>query len=153
VPAPCQGAVVAEAHYSNTKAIEVLKKINEEQLFADCLNEKREAVKYGTGCIQKFGVTTLHTKNCNYVYAAGKDVEGTEFIKWSPLPDFKVNEGSLFSSTDLMKGFFEYEWNRDEIEIEEPFVFVANFKALQHQSAVSAVKEKTIIASGTRNMV
>src|SRR5688572_30283230 len=28
VPAPCQGAIVAEAHFSNAKAIEVLKRIN-----------------------------------------------------------------------------------------------------------------------------
>ena len=107
VPAPCQGAIVAEAHHLNTKAIEVLQKINEEELFADCYAEKKEAIKYGAGCIQKFGVTTLHTKNGKYLYAAGKDSEGTEFVKWNPLPGIKI-EGSLFSSTDVMKGFFDY---------------------------------------------
>ena len=150
VPAPCQGAIVAEAYDANEKAIEVLKKINDEELFSDCYNERKEAVKYGTGCIQKFGVTTLTTKNKNYLYAAGKDAEGTEFIKWASLPDFKINEGSLFSSTDTMKDFFEYEWNNEEIKIEEPVVFVANFKALQLQSTTNAVKDKIIVASGTR---
>jgi porphobilinogen deaminase len=72
VPAPCQGAIVAEANPSNTKAVEILKAINDEQLFEDCYAEKKEAVKYGTGCIQKFGVTTLDTKNGKYLYAAGR---------------------------------------------------------------------------------
>src|SRR6188768_1642420 len=126
VPAPCQGAIVAEAHHLNTKAIEVLQKISEEELFSDCYAEKKEAIKYGAGCIQKFGVTTLHTKNGKYLYAAGKDSEGTEFVKWDPLPDMKM-KGSLFSSTDVMNGFFEYEWNEKEVKIEKPVVFIANY--------------------------
>ena len=171
VPAPCQGAIVAEAHHANEKAIEVLKKINDEQLFPDCYNEKKEAVKYGTGCIQKFGVTTLHTKNENYVYAAGKDAEGTEFIKWAPLPDFKINDGSLFSSTDWMKDFFEdvpitIGRSNEERKINEPVMFVANYKAVSKSSiellklngasqqklnqGINAGEQKIILASGTR---
>ena len=149
VPAPCQGAIVAEAHYSNTKAIEVLQKINDEKLFADCYAEKKEAVKYGAGCIQKFGVTTLSTKNGKYLYAAGKDSEGTEFVKWEPLPELKLT-GSLFSSTDVMKGFFDYEWSNEEIEIDKPVVFVANYKAIQSQSEIRGLSNKKIIASGTK---
>jgi len=149
VPAPCQGAIVAEAHFSNAKAVEVLQKINDEKLFADCYLEKKEAVKYGAGCIQKFGVTTLRTKNGNYLYAAGKDSEGTEFIKWNPLPELKLN-GSLFSSTDVMKGFFDYEWSNEEIEINKPVVFVANYKAIQGKPEVKKILNKTILASGTK---
>ncbi len=161
VPAPCQGAIVAEAHHSNTKAIDILKKINNEQLFADCYAEKKEAIQYGTGCIQKFGVTTLHTRNENYLYAAGKDAEGTEFVKWSPLPDIKINAGSFFSSTDVMKDFFDYEWSNKKIEIEEPVVFVSNYKVIQGPILNSSQREglenmpikqeiKIILASGTK---
>ena len=159
VPAPCQGAVVAEAHFSNAKAIEVLKKINNVRLLVDCYAEKKEALKYGAGCIQKFGVTTLPTKNGTYLYAAGKDSEGTEFVKWDPLPELKIN-GSLFSSTDVMKGFFDYEWSNQEIKIDKPVVFVANYKAIQglpldplRQSAeglTNTLKNKTVLASGTK---
>jgi len=149
VPAPCQGAIVAEAHHLNTKAIEVLQKINEEELLADCYAEKKEAIKYGAGCIQKFGVTTLHTKNGKYLYAAGKDSEGTEFVKWDPLPNIKI-EGLLFSSTEVMKGFFDCEWNDKEIKIEKPVVFIANYKTIQGQSEVKGLSNKTIIASGTK---
>ncbi|HKC37403.1 MAG TPA: hydroxymethylbilane synthase [Chitinophagaceae bacterium] len=149
VPAPCQGAIVAEAHSSNVKAIEVLNKINDVGLFADCYAEKKEAVKYGAGCIQKFGVTTLITKNGKYLYAAGKDSEGTEFVKWDPLPELKIND-SLFSSTDVMAGFFDYEWSKEEIAIDKPVVFVANYKAIQGKSEVKDLSGKKIIASGTK---
>jgi len=149
VPAPCQGAIVAEAHHLNTKAVEVLQKINEEDLLDDCYAEKKEAIKYGAGCIQKFGVTTLRTKNGKYLYAAGKDSEGTEFVKWESLPGIKI-EGLLFSSTDVMKGFFNYEWSDKEVKIEKPVVFVANYKVIQGQSEVKNLSSKTIIASGTK---
>ena len=149
VPAPCQGAIVAEAHPSNSKAVEVLKRINNEELNADCYIEKKEAIKYGAGCIQKFGVTTLHTKNDKYLYAAGKDSEGTEFVKWDPLPDLNIN-GPLFSSTEVMKGFFDYEWNDEEIKIDKPVVFIANYKAVQGQSELKNLSNKTIISSGTK---
>ena len=172
VPAPCQGAVVAEVHHSNSKAIDVLNKINDEELFADCFTEKHEAVKYGAGCIQKFGVTTINTKNGKYLYAAGKDAEGTEFVKWDPLPELRIG-GQLFSSTDVMKGFFDYKSSVDEIKIDKPVVFVANYKAIQNSSLEFAslnpsnslragsasqqklnrsnqLSSKTILASGTK---
>lgn len=149
VPAPCQGAIVAETHFSNAKAIEVLKRINQGALHADCYLEKKTAVKYGAGCIQKFGVTTLATKNGKYLYAAGKDSEGTEFVKWDPLPELEI-DGSLFSSTDVMKGFFDYEWLNEEIKIEKPVVFVANYKAIQGDTELKGLLNKKIIASGTK---
>jgi len=149
VPAPCQGAIVAEAHHLNTKAVEVLQKINEEDLLDDCYAEKKEAIKYGAGCIQKFGVTTLRTKNGKYLYAAGKDSEGTEFVKWNPLPSIKI-EGSLFSSTDVMKEFFDYEWSVKEVKIEKPVVFIANYKTIQGQTEVKNLSNKTMITSGTK---
>lgn len=149
VPAPCQGAIVAEAHFSNAKAIEVLKRINQSALHADCYLEKKEAAKYGAGCIQKFGVTTLPTKNGNYSYAAGEDAEGTEFVKWDPLPELKVN-GLLFSSTDVMKGFFDYEWLNQEIKIEKPVVFVANYKAIRGPCELKDLSDKQLLASGTK---
>jgi hydroxymethylbilane synthase len=149
VPAPCQGAIVAEAHHLNIKAVEVLQKINDEALLTDCYAEKKEAIKYGAGCIQKFGVTTLRTKNGKYLYAAGKDSEGTEFVKWDSLPHIEI-AGTLFSSTEVMKGFFDYEWSDKEVKIETPVVFVANYKVIQGESEVTNLSNKTIIASGTK---
>jgi hydroxymethylbilane synthase len=169
VPAPCQGAIVAEAHPLNVKAIEILNKINDRQIVAECYNEKKEAFKYGAGCIQKFGVTTINTKNRKYLYAAGTDAEGTEFVKWNPLPGLKI-EGKLFSSTDVMKGFFDYVpiaigRKNEELVFDKPVVFVANYKAIQNSSVeLLALKSATqrkfnnsnqlgskiILASGTK---
>lgn len=165
VPAPCQGAIVAEAHYSNKRAIEVLSRINDEKLYADCYAEKKEAVKHGIGCIQQFGVTSLHTKNQSYLYAAGRDAEGTLFEKWHPLPGDNLKQGVLFSSTDVMKDFFEYKWSEEQVVNDKPVVFVANYKAIQNSSiellpqksatqqelnSSNQLNSKTILASGTR---
>ena len=149
VPAPCQGAIVTEAHWSNARAIEILEKINDEKKFADCHAEKKEAVKYGAGCIQRFGVTTFQTRNGRYLYAAGKDSEGTEFVKWHPLPELDI-KGRLFSSTDLMKGFFDYEWTNEGMDLNKPVVFVANYKAVQGKSEIKNLSGKRILASGTK---
>jgi hypothetical protein len=149
VPAPCQGAIVAEAHYSNPGVIEVLNRITDEKIFADCTKEKKEAIKYGAGCIQKFGVTTLDTRNGKYLYAAGKDSEGTEFVKWDPLPEALQN-GVLFSSTDVMKGFFEYEWTPKNLTADRPVIFIANYKAIRNDAEVKGLHDKMLIASGTK---
>ncbi len=150
VPAPCQGAIVAEAHASNKKAVGILNKINDKSLLADCYAEKKEAIKYGAGCIQRFGVTTLDTKNGKFLYAAGKDSEGTEFVKWNSLPDIKFNKDRLFSSTEVMKDFFDYKWNEDTIVIDKPVVFIANYKSIRQKSEAGFLANKTIFASGTK---
>jgi hydroxymethylbilane synthase len=162
VPAPCQGAIVAEAHPENTDAVELLKKINNTVLFEEAYKEKQEAWKYGTGCLQKFGVTTLHTTNGNILYAAGEDTNGKVFQHWHGLPELSIDEEQLFSSTDCMKDFFEYEWLEENIDIEQPAVFVANYKSVQpHLNPLRRqaeglrnppiiMKSKTVFASGTR---
>ena len=150
VPAPCQGAIVAEANPHNRKAIEILEKINEENLFADCFAEKKEAIKYGAGCIQKFGVTTIDTKHGKYQYAAGVDTEGTEFVKWNDFHDKEIAKANLFSTTDVMKDFFDYEWEKRKIKIERPVVFFANYKAVTGRSENSYFNGKKILASGTK---
>lgn len=155
VPAPCQGAIVVEAHSSNTAAVALLKQINDPDLFEESLKEKQEAYQYGTGCLQKFGVVTLHTQTGNVVYAAGEDTHGNVFYRWKGLPDVEIDEEQLFASTKHMKDFFEYTWAHKEIAIQQPVVFVANYKAVQsNPSSIPAkptqLQGKTIIASGTK---
>jgi hydroxymethylbilane synthase len=150
VPAPCQGAIVAEAHPSNEEAVALLQKINHAELFVDAYNEKKEAYQYGTGCLQKFGVTTLHTSHIKTLYAAGENNQGEKFSNWSSLPHINLSDLNIFSSTDFMKEFFQYEWSNQLISIEQPFVFVANYKAVLHQSAKDVLQGKKIFASGTR---
>jgi hydroxymethylbilane synthase len=147
VPAPCQGAIVAEAHYRNKKAIEVLEKINDKRLFADCMNEKKAASKYGRGCLQQFGVTIFQYESKSILYAAGRDEKGKEFTHWYDLPDMEVKGKSFFSTTDHMGAFFEYEYSNDKPRIDEPVVYVSNYKAIKNKEIL---KGKRIWAAGTK---
>jgi hydroxymethylbilane synthase len=167
VPAPCQGAIVAEANPANKRAVQILNTINNLQLYADCFAERTEAVKYGSGCIQKFGVTTLTTRHGISVYASGTDAEGTQFTSWVPAPVLNIEPHQVFSSTDVMKKFFSYKWESDTtVDSNKPVIFVSNFKAItksaahllqykgatQHllNSELNAGDQKIIIAAGTR---
>lgn len=150
VPAPCQGAIVAEAHPLNEAAVELLGKINEPSLFEDAYIEKKQAWQYGTGCLQKFGVTTIQTTDAKRIYAAGGDQQGLKFNHWTAMPAGLQADAVLFSSTDYMKGFFKYAWSDEKLVIEEPVVFVANYKSLNRESDKEIFSDKKIYAAGTR---
>jgi hydroxymethylbilane synthase len=166
VPAPCQGAIVAEAHPSNSVAVEIIKKINDEALFTEAFAEKKKAFEYGTGCLQKFGVTTIQTKNAVHLFAAGEDYRGNQFQHWTNLPQLSIDENDLFSSTDYMKDFFDYQWKNKPISIPQPAVFIANYKAVKQSTienilmkgaspispsgSTTAGNPKIILASGTK---
>lgn len=147
VPAPCQGTIVAEAYYNNNKAIAVLEKINDQRMFDDCVKEKRAASQYGRGCLQQFGVTTLSYGSNSTLYAAGKTENGKEFTHWYDMPELKTEGKIFFSSTDHMGGFFEYEYFDDEIAIDEPVVYVSNYKAIRQGQFL---KNKRVWAAGTK---
>lgn len=145
VPAPCQGAIVAEALASNKKATQYLQSINEKSLHTDCVAEKKLALSYGLGCLQKFGVATIQTKNGKFLYAAGSDSNNDQFSSWYPLPGIKIDYNNLFSSVEHMKDFFRYEW-KDNVRIKQPVVFIANHKAIHAE----IIKDKQLIVSGTK---
>ncbi len=150
VPAPCQGAIVAEASPANRKAIEVLNRINHTGLTEACIREKQIAKRYGIGCLQKFGVTTINYGNKQTVYAAGKDSDGLVFAKWLCLPELEVGQKNLFSTTDFMGNFFQYEFNDAIPVINEQVVYVSNYKAVEQQEIIDQLKEKRVWAAGTK---
>lgn len=150
VPAPCQGAIVAEAHPQNVQAVELIKKINNTKLLAEAYAEKQKAFEYGTGCLQKFGVTTIHTKTATHLYAAGEDTAGSSFQHWTNLPALQFNEDEFFSSTDCMKQLFEYEWKNEIPSIDQSVVFVANYKSLSQKYVKEILQQKRIWAAGTK---
>src|SRR6185503_16723933 len=96
VPAPCQGAIVAECDPSNKNATEVLDIINDSNLMRACIREKKTAKQYGVGCLQKFGVTTINYGNREVMYAAGKDSEGKVFMQWTGLPELDIQDKNFF---------------------------------------------------------
>ncbi len=150
VPAPCQGAIVAEANPHNKNAVDVLNAINDTGLMNDCINEKKTAVEYGIGCLQRFGVTTIAYGDKKIIYAAGKDSNDNIFSKWIGLPSVEAGDKNIFSTTNFMGSFFEYQYNEEVTEIKEDIVYVANYKAVENKKLIQQLGIKKIWASGTK---
>ena len=104
----------------------------------------------GKGCLQQFGVTTFQYENSSTLYAAGKDENGKEFTHWYDLPELKTKGKIFFSTTDHMGSFFEYEYSDSEINIDEPVVYVSNYKAIKNKQAIGRKKS---MGSRNKNMV
>jgi len=155
VPAPCQGAIVAEANPDNKKAVELLNVINDTKLMQACVQEKKMAMQYGVGCLQKFGVTTIVYDNTStglveILYAAGKDSSGNTFSKWTGLPVLEIYNKKLFSTTDFMGSFFQYDYKEEVEAIKEPIVYVANYKAIEKEEVIYQLRTKKVWAAGTK---
>ncbi len=150
VPAPCQGAIGAEAHQDNQKAIAVLDAINNSQLYTDCAAEKRTAAKYGKGCLQQFGIASIYYGHQKTTYAAGKDEHGNDFQQWYDLPVLDIEGKTFFSSTDRMGDFFDYEFLKVSEEINQRVVYIGNFKSVRGETLTSNIKKKKVWVAGTR---
>ena len=150
VPAPCQGTIVAEADPSNKKAIEILERINDLELMNDCIQEKKIGAQYGKGCLQKFGVTTIRYDGKKVFYAAGKDANEKSFSKWYGLPELDTIYKTVFSTTEFMGSFFNYEYFDTDYLIKQPVVYVSNYKAIKQQSLIENLQEKRVWAAGTK---
>jgi hydroxymethylbilane synthase len=149
VPAPCQGAIVAEANQNNQRAAEILKQINDTKLMQACVREKQIAGQYGVGCLQRFGVTSISYGPNEIIYAAGKDSKETVFSNWSDLP--ALNTGTnFFSTTDFMGSFFAYQNSEQVIRIKEPVAYVANYKAVEQKDCIDQLQHKKVWAAGTK---
>jgi hydroxymethylbilane synthase len=150
VPAPCQGAIVAEANPVNKKATEILNTINDIKLFQACTEEKQTAIQYGAGCLQRFGVTTISYGMNEVIYAAGKDSNDNSFSKWTGLPELNITNKNFFSSTDFMGSFFQYQYNYESTIINEAIVYVANYKAAEKDEVIQQLQKKQVWAAGTK---
>ena len=150
VPAPCQGAIVAEANPGNKKATEVLSAINDPKLMQACVQEKQAAIQYGVGCLQKFGVTSIFYGANVILYAAGKDSTGNTFSKWTGLPELQITNKNFFSTTDFMGSFFQYNYNNNVTDIKEDIVYVANYKAIEKEEVINQLQIKKVWTAGTK---
>ncbi len=103
VPAPCQGAIVVEANPENPIARQVLQRIIDPVVHADCSTEKDTARQYGSGCLQRFGVATVGMGNEKWIYAAGTDQKERPFKDWYGVrvPPFAFDPSTLLSSDEL----------------------------------------------------
>ena len=150
VPAPCQGAIVAEAHPANQDAVAVLNGINDTKLLEDCVKEKKTAQQYGQGCLQQFGVTTLTYEHTSVLYAAGRDQHKTTFTNWYTLPVLEAAQKIFFSSTDHMGSFFDYAYHTSEVDIQSPVIYISNYKAVQNPALIASLQTRRVWAAGTK---
>jgi len=150
VPAPCQGAIVAEANPINKKAVQVLNAINDSTLMNDCIQEKKTAIQYGIGCLQRFGVATISYGDKKIIYAAGKDSNDNSFSHWIGLPQVEVGEKNIFTTTSYMSSFFNYQYNTEVPVINEKIVYIANYKAVESKTLTQQLQTKKVWASGTK---
>jgi hypothetical protein len=66
------------------------------------------------------------------------------------MPVVETLAKNVFSTTDFMGSFFNYEISRDVIDIQEPVVYVANYKAVEQKECLQQLQSKKVWASGTR---
>ncbi len=137
VPAPCQGAIVAEALPSNTLAQTILHKIKDYDLQEVCVEEKRIASLYGSGCIQKFGVSTIKISNQSMVLAKGFDELGNSFEDWHGmnLQDIDFHPDGIISSDAL--GFTPHKTpikNHFKVKSNNSY-FVSHISAIEFMTA------------------
>jgi len=149
VPTPCQGAIVAEGLSQNKNAATILKKISNEQLLKQCIEEKKIALQYGVGCDQKFGVTTISYGISEAVFSAGEDGQGSEFERWHKLPDLKVEGKIIFNASESHDEMFEVGIPTTQNEIEQPVVFVSNNNAVG-EGILNKLQTKRVWAAGTK---
>lgn len=151
VPAPCQGAIVAEAIPASKRAAEIVNAISDPLLWKSCVAEKKQALQYGSGCEQRFGVTSFDQGHAPILYAAGTDQDGRVFEEWTGIPSPEWGGLKLFSSTDYMGSFFAYNsvpLNTDLLT--QPVVYVANYKAVFDPALIDILRNKRVWAAGTR---
>lgn len=131
-PAPCQGAIAAESSPQNERASYILNCINNIELYQDCTNEKKIASEYGSGCIQKFGVTTVKFGAQTSVYAHGIDSNNNEIDTWYGLKDIRLNISNfdIINSDEL--GFVaEKTILVSDIPIPSKAVFISHIAAIE----------------------
>ena len=152
-PAPCQGAIVAEALSHREELKYILDRINEDAHWNDCVAEKKWAREFGSGCVQRFGVASFHFNEKQVLYGGGLDAAGNTINRWSWMPVLDIHGKKIFSSTDHMGSFFEYDFfdspNFSEVE-SCSHVFVANYKAIHSEATRSFLQNRNVWAAGSK---
>ena len=149
-PAPCQGAIAVEAIPDNIRAVGLLQTINRPVLLDRCVAEKKLAQSIGTGCDQRFGVWSTSIAGGTQLYVGGEDPNGQPLDRWVGLPAALPASTRLFSSTDFMGAFFDYEPVENLLLPEATIVFVANHKAVDRPEVEEWLRERRVWVAGTR---
>jgi hydroxymethylbilane synthase len=146
-PAPCQGAIVAEALAQNKKAVDVLSSINKVNLLDQCIHEKKTALQYGAGCDQKFGVATVAYATHEATFASGMNEVGSEFTEWSGLPEIDVDGKTLWDGSTIKTSSAE---SVDVFnDLLSDIAFISNDRAVNSKME-SELSTKRVWAAGSK---
>jgi hydroxymethylbilane synthase len=151
VPAPGQGALLAEANPENVYATNLIDQINNTVAFEDSMAEKKIALRYGNGCDMRFGVTTIYYDNYTKksIYSAGIDKDGDPLQDWHGLPDMPIEKVKLFNSANYMARFQKSIAITTDETITADHVFVASKNAISSKGIIQTLKQKKVWAAGT----
>lgn len=149
-PAPGQGALLIEALRTNSYAVELLKKINDNNLSTQLEQERSAVAHLGGGCHQKYGAVFINTKYGSFVNIAGTDANGADISDMVFDVPVDVKGKIVFSAGDYMKDFFAYEYKADSAPVTTPVVFVAHHRAVTQQ-IVQQLQGKRVWCSGCRS--
>jgi hydroxymethylbilane synthase len=149
-PAPGQGAIVAETTRNNQRSVELLKKIDRQDLREAAKQERLMAAGYGSGCHQQFGIVHITTPHISFTFGAGTSRDGTSFATYTPVNVPLVNSTKIFSAGDHMKSFFHYDYPFTPAPPETKAIFAGSHHALATGSLASEAAKKRIWAAGTK---
>lgn len=153
-----QGALLIECLSENADASAILEKIHDKNIAKNLQIERDEARKWGAGCHQKFGVVSFETRGGNLTRVGGLDTEGgvlDALYSDILLSDFDFRVKKLFSATDFMRDFFDYEYpivsENDLFMLKNAeMIFVAHHRAASDKRVLEILKTKKVWASGTK---
>jgi hydroxymethylbilane synthase len=148
-PAPGQGALLIETLSSNSEAISVLKKVSNENLSVQLEQERKSVRHLGGGCHQQYGSIYIETKLGGFVNIAGIDESGNDVSDMIFENPVNLQGKNLFSATDYMKDFFDYEFVPVDKTALKNIVFVAHHRAVSLE-LVETLKLKQVWCSGSR---
>jgi len=79
------------------------------------------------------------------------------FSHWHGLPHLDGEDKNVFSTGDFMGRFFKYEYSNTDFFIEQPIVYVSNYKAIagssstnNSQNLIDQLKQKRVWVAGTK---
>ncbi len=147
-----QGAIIASTTNNNDDAIEILRRIGNENLTHVLIKEIDFAENQQVDDAMAFGVFHITTTKTDFNYAAGIDKNGKEFTAWDYRMELDTTNKKVFSSAAYMKDFFTYEYF-DEIELSEDCkaVFIASHKAIHSLKIKKTLEGKRVWAAGTKS--
>lgn len=152
-PAASQGALAVSCLRRNSKAVAILKRLNQVKLYKKLDWERQMMKKYGGGCHQKYGVVVIDFKDGRLLNISGFDSVNQPIDDILFEINFILHGKSLFSASDFMGDFFENDFfeNVDfQILENKKDIFISHHRAVFDKNLTEILKQKNVWTAGTK---